>query len=257
MAAQASGHGVLGPAACAVCDVPRQPRPDRQLRTRPAPASTDQPGPLQGPYRSAAVGSRHADAVSGAGICRHKPILFLRRPRRRPGETRAEWAGRIPVAVSQPGAARHERHLSDPGDPDTFERCKLDFGERRSHAAIYQLHKELMRLCREDPVFRAQTPRVVDGAVLSAEAFLLRFFGENGDDRLLLVNLGVDLLLDPAPEPLLAPPERKLWDLLWSSEDPRYEGTGTPPVDSDCNWRVPGNSAVVMRPVEAKSAWQI
>jgi maltooligosyltrehalose trehalohydrolase len=67
----------------------------------------------------------------------------------------------------------------------------------------------------------------------------------------------VDLQLDPAPEPLLAPPEGKLWDLLWSSEDPRYEGTGTPPVDSDCNWSVPGNSAVVMRPVEAKSAWQI
>lgn len=166
---------------------------------------------------------------------------------------RAEFLSQFP-SLAQPGMSGI---FSDPGDPDTFERCKLDFGERRSHAAIYQLHKDLMRLRREDPVFRAQTPRGVDGAVLSAEAFLLRFFGENGDDRLLLVNLGVDLLLDPAPEPLLAPPERKLWDLLWSSEDPRYEGTGTPPVDSDCNWRVPGNSAVVMRPVEAKSAWQI
>ena len=166
---------------------------------------------------------------------------------------RAEFLSQFP-SLAQPGMSGI---FSDPGDPDTFERCKLDFGERRSHAAIYQLHKDLMRLRREDPVFRAQTPRGVDGAVLSAEAFLLRFFGENGDDRLLLVNLGVDLLLDPAPEPLLAPPERKLWDLLWSSEDPRYEGTGTPPVDSVCNWSVPGNSAVVLRPVEAKSAWQI
>ena len=39
----------------------------------------------------------------------------------------------------------------------------------------------------------------MDGAVLGAEAFVLRFFGEDGDDRLLLVNLGVDLHLDPAP----------------------------------------------------------
>jgi maltooligosyltrehalose trehalohydrolase len=175
---------------------------------------------------------------------------------------RTEFLAQFP-SLAQPGVAGV---FSDPCDPNTFERCKLDFGERQSHAAIYQLHKDLMRLRREDPVFRAQTPRGVDGAVLSAEAFVLRFFGEatageagirNGDDRLLLVNLGVDLRLDPAPEPLLAPPEGKQWDLLWSSEDPRYDGTGTPPVDSDCNWRVPGHAAVVMRPVEAKSVWQI
>jgi maltooligosyltrehalose trehalohydrolase len=168
-------------------------------------------------------------------------------------EGRADFLAQFP-SLAQPGM---RGVLPDPGNPDTFERCKLDFGQRQSHAAIYQLHKDLMRLRREDPVFRAQTPRGVDGAVLSAEAFLLRFFGENGDDRLLLVNLGVDLRLDPAPEPLLAPPEGKLWDLLWSSEDPRYGGTGTPPVDSDCNWSVPGHSAVAMRPVEAKSVWPI
>ncbi len=166
---------------------------------------------------------------------------------------RADFLAQFP-SLAQPGVSGV---FQDPGALATFESCKLDFGERRSHAAIYQLHKDLMRLRREDPVFRAQTPRGVDGAVLSAEAFVLRFFGENGDDRLLLVNLGVDLQLDPAPEPLLAPPEGKLWDLLWSSEDPRYDGTGTPPVDSDSNWRVPGHSAAVMHPAEAKSIWQI
>ena len=65
--------------------------------------------------------------------------------------------------------------------------------------------------------WRAQRPRGVDGAVLGPEAFVLRFFGEQstegdgGADRLLLVNLGVDLDLDPAPEPLLAPPAGALW----------------------------------------------
>ena len=33
---------------------------------------------------------------------------------------------------------------------------------------------------------------------------VLRLFGEDGNDRLLLVNLGVDCSLSPAPEPLLA-----------------------------------------------------
>ena len=46
----------------------------------------------------------------------------------------------------------------------------------------------------------------VDGAVLGPDAFVLRFLARDGDDRLLLVNLYRDLVLEPAPEPLLAPP---------------------------------------------------
>jgi maltooligosyltrehalose trehalohydrolase len=136
----------------------------------------------------------------------------------------------------------------DPGDPATFERCKLDFRERQRHAGIYALHADLLRLRREDPVFRLQKRGGLDGAVFTDEAFVLRYFGQHSDDRLLLVNLGRDLHLDPAPEPLLAPPEDKLWELLWSSEDPGYGGSGTPPVDSEDNWRIPGQAAVVLRP---------
>ena len=77
---------------------------------------------------------------------------------------------------------------------------------------------------------------------------VLRFFGENGDDRLLFVNLGRDLHLDPAPEPLLAPPADCEWNTVWSSEDPRYGGTGTPPLDTEDNWRIPGYAAVLLKP---------
>ena len=87
--------------------------------------------------------------------------------------------------------------------------------------------------------------------MLGAEALsCCAIFGENGDDRLLLVNLGRDLRLDPAPEPLLAPPEGHLWEVAWSSEDPRYGGGGTAPLETADNWRIPGHAAVVMRPVE-------
>ena len=39
------------------------------------------------------------------------------------------------------------------------------------------------------------------------------------------MNLGVELRLEVAAEPLLAPPaEERRWQVLWSSEDPRYGG---------------------------------
>ena len=34
--------------------------------------------------------------------------------------------------------------LAEPGDPDTFNCCKLDFSERESHADIYQMHADLL-----------------------------------------------------------------------------------------------------------------
>jgi maltooligosyltrehalose trehalohydrolase len=110
-------------------------------------------------------------------------------------------------------------------------------------------HRDLLRLRREDAVFRAQRRGGLDGAVLGPEAFVLRFFGEQADDRLLVVNLGRDLALQPAPEPLLAPPEGMVWKILWSSEDPRYGGSGTAPLEAEEGWHVPGHAAVVLRPV--------
>jgi maltooligosyltrehalose trehalohydrolase len=141
-----------------------------------------------------------------------------------------------------------QARLPDPADVQTFQRCKLDFSERERHAEVYALHRDLLRLRREDPVFRAQKRRGVDGAVLGTEAFVLRFIAGDGNDRLLLVNLGRDVNLNPAPEPLLAPPENRSWKILWSSEDVRYGGCGTAPLDTEDNWQIPGHAAVVLDP---------
>jgi maltooligosyltrehalose trehalohydrolase len=141
-----------------------------------------------------------------------------------------------------------QRRLAAPDDPGTFERCKLDFGERELHAEVYALHCDLLRLRRQDTTLRSQRRGALDGAVLSQEALVLRYFAEDGADRLLLVNLGRDLHLDAAPEPLLAPPEGQRWDTLWSSEDPRYGGSGTPPLETDDGWRIPGHAAVALMP---------
>ncbi len=141
--------------------------------------------------------------------------------------------------------AEAQAALIDPGDPETFNRCKLDFNERRRHSEVYLMHRDLIELRRE--FFQNRGMNGVDGAVLSDEAFVLRFFGKDwGDDRLLLVNMGIDLVLHPAPEPLLAPPTEYQWELRWSSEDPRYGGTGTAQIETKEGWFIPGHAAVVM-----------
>ncbi len=164
-------------------------------------------------------------------------------------EGRVQFLSQFP-SLAQPEMRRY--HL-DPGDPETFQRSKLDFSERERHAPIYRLHKDLLRLRHQDPVFGVNS--AVEGAVLAEQAFVLRFFGQDGDDRLLLINLGPDLRLDIAPEPLLAPPLGRLWTTQWSSEDPSYGGRGSPPPEGPDNWRLPAESAMALMPNNGVNPW--
>ena len=141
--------------------------------------------------------------------------------------------------------AASQAMVPDPADVATFERARLDFTERERHAEWYRLHEDLLRLRREDAVLAAQRREMLDGAVLGPHAFVLRWFDDAGD-RLLVVNLGRDLHLEPAPEPLLAPVPGSRWALRWSSDDPRYGGPGVlDPVAGD-TWHLPGASAVYL-----------
>jgi maltooligosyltrehalose trehalohydrolase len=160
---------------------------------------------------------------------------------------RAEFMSQF-RSLDRPGLAAW---LPDPGDPATFECCKLAFSERERNAREYRLHKDLLRLRREDPAFRPSDQRRVDGAVLGSHAFVIRYFEGTPDgtrDRLLLVNLARDLHLDQAPEPLLAAPESHGWTVLWSSESPDYGGEGTPPPEAADGWRLLGEAAIVLAP---------
>ena len=157
--------------------------------------------------------------------------------------------GRAEFLAQFPSLATPEMRacLGDPADRASFERCKLDHGERQRHAHVVALHRDLLRLRREDPVFSRRRPTGVDGAVLGDAAFVLRFFGEP-TDRLMLVNFGRDLELTRAPEPLLAPPENTRWQVVWSSEHPDYGGSGAPPLTADEPWRLIADAATVLEP---------
>ncbi len=167
-------------------------------------------------------------------------------------------AGRGREASQFPSLATPEAQaaLANPCSEDTFLLSKIDHTERKKgrHATMLSLHRDLLHLRREEPVLRrVQRRGDLDGAVLGPGAFVLRYFGEAGDDRLLLVNFGADFPLVPAPEPLLAPPANQRWSLLWSSEDVRYGGAGTPAPDTEREgWHLPGRSALFLRPVPAE-----
>jgi maltooligosyltrehalose trehalohydrolase len=155
---------------------------------------------------------------------------------------RHEFVSQFPSIASDEMRER----LADPGAAATFAACKLDWSGFEKHREIVALHRDLLRLRREDPVFSRQLRGGVDGAVLGPEAFALRFFGEDGDDRLLLVNFGRDLNRRSIPDPLVAPPEHRTWCLLWSSEHPDYGGGGTPVIEVKEGWRIPGHAAVAL-----------
>jgi maltooligosyltrehalose trehalohydrolase len=154
---------------------------------------------------------------------------------------------------TQYASAEAQARILDPAATETFERSKLDFTERDTHRPILDLHRDLLRLRREDPVVSGQLREQLDGAVLGERAFLLRWFDARHGDRLLIVNLGSEIDLRPAPEPLLAPPEDSQWKLIWSSDDPRYGGPGLiQPCEEGC-WRLPAESASFLVRSEAPS----
>jgi maltooligosyltrehalose trehalohydrolase len=155
---------------------------------------------------------------------------------------RAEFLQQFPSYASKEAQAA----IPDPGDPETFARSRLNFEERSLHAPLYRFHEDLLRLRREDPIIARQDWKRLDGAVLSSEAFVLRFFGDAPRDRLLVVNLGTDLAGPSTPEPLLAAPRGSQWRVLWSSDHPSYGGPGVIAPCTESGWHLPGRSAVLL-----------
>lgn len=157
--------------------------------------------------------------------------------------------GRIEFLSQFPSIAAPEtrEQIIDPASERAFSHCQLDFDEVRSHGEVFALYRDLLALRREDPLIHGAGRSRFDGAILGGSAFLLRYFGESGDDRLLLVNLGTDLPLVPAPEPLLAAPADCEWRLVWSSEAIPYGGGGTPCLTTkEGHWLLPGESAYLL-----------
>jgi maltooligosyltrehalose trehalohydrolase len=160
--------------------------------------------------------------------------------------------GRAKFMAQSPRLATPEAQaaLPDPCDPATFRACVLDPAERTFENPYVRLHRDLLELRREDPAFTG----AIDGAVLGPETFVLRFQQPDPtNDRLLLVNLGRRFAEPVVPEPLVAPPARHGWRVVWSSEDPSYGGHGTPRVFDRVRLSIPARAAVLLAPDEGES----
>ena len=214
------------------------------------------PGRLRAATALLLLGPATPMLFQGQEFASSSPFLFF--ADHEPGLAAQVAAGRADFLSQFPSLHTPEAlsALTKPHAAETFERCRLDQREREAargaepcfHREVYELHRDLLRLRREDPVFSRPRRGGLDGAVLGPDAFALRFFAEDGQDRLLLVNFGRDLRLSVAPEPLLAPPAGRLWRVHWSSEAVKYGGLGTPPVESEDGWLVRGGAAVLLSP---------
>ena len=155
--------------------------------------------------------------------------------------------GRAQFLAQFPSLALPEMQalFADPGDEETFRRCVLDHDERERNQAALALHRDLLALRRH--VFH-EGARALDGAELGDDAWVLRYFGKNGRDLLLVVNIGRDLRYETITEPLLAPVEGGAWRLLWSREGPAYGGAGLSDPVVNGAWRIPGHAAIVLSP---------
>ena len=144
------------------------------------------------------------------------------------------------------GTPEAQALVVDPSAEATFEASKLD----RSHARPewLALHKSLLALRRSDPTLAAQRRDLVEGAVLTDHAFVLRWLDDTHGERLLLVNLGPEVELRIVNEPLLAPPTACTWGVTWSSDDVRFGGSGAVHPCLADGWRIPGESAVFFSP---------
>ncbi len=152
--------------------------------------------------------------------------------------------------------AEAQAELADPGTLASFTACILDPAERDFARPVVALHRDLLRLRREDPAFTMADPDALDAAALDAGALVVRYYGDDHlADRLLLVNLGPTLHRAGVAEPLVAPPAGTGWRLAWSSEDPRYGGHGTPPPFTRARLAIPAHAALLCVPDPAASLW--
>ena len=138
----------------------------------------------------------------------------------------------IPLAVSEPAQTGNRRAtVADPGRRTDFERCKLDHGERRANTArSMQLHRDLTRASARAIRFPLRhEPRSSMARCSRPRPSCCAIFGRDGDDRLLLVNLGSDLTSSRARAAARAARQNAIGKCCWSSEDPHTADSGRRP----------------------------
>ena len=173
------------------------------------------------------LGAADTAAVHGPGVRRLDALHVLRRSSRGAAalvhKGRREFLSQFRAYADEAtqqlraGAARRNRRSS----------ARSSTGAKWSSTRdALAFHRDLLQLRACDPVISHQDLAKIDGATLSEHAFVLRWFDDEHGDRLLVVNLDRELPLAPPRNRCWRHRTAATWQLLWSSEDPRYGGHG-------------------------------
>jgi maltooligosyltrehalose trehalohydrolase len=123
-------------------------------------------------------------------------------------------------------SAAYEGATVDAIGRPAFEACRLDHDFDAEANPHWRMFRDLLGLRRHDASLGQHAARLA-GSTLDDRTLVLRFIGRVAhEDRLMIVNLGPDIDLACAPDPLVAPPELFDWTVLWCSEDRPYGGVG-------------------------------
>jgi len=169
-----------------------------------------------------------------------------------PTRRRAFWPSEASLRRSVV-RSRYIRHAYDGATIEAIGRpaldaCRLDHPVDPAADPTWRMYRDLTTLRRNDASLGQNARRLV-GSTLDDHTLLLRFVGRTAhEDRLLVVNLGPDIDLAWAPDPLVAPPELFEWGVLWSSEDRAYGGVGIAGSCQPMKLVANGRATTVFRP---------
>ena len=178
MAEEAARHAGARPRARRPSSLPAEPRPGRQLRPRPAlPRARAAAALIPRADGAAAARAGHADALPGPGVRGvARPFLFFADHKPELGAGGAQGPREFLAQFPEPrDAARCRRGSPIPATPRHLRALQARLRERETrHAAGYALHRDLLRLRREQ-ILRSQPRPRARRRGARAEAFVLRY----------------------------------------------------------------------------------
>lgn len=136
-----------------------------------------------------------------------------------------------------------EGEVPDPQSEETFRRSKLNWDRSRQggHAELLALYRDLLLIRRTHPALRPGEARIEVRADTSAGWIMARYIGEVVPDVLVAFNFSDSP--EAARVPLRVPGK---WDLLLSTDDKAYGGTGCGHSDGTAV-SLPGRGAALFR----------
>jgi maltooligosyltrehalose trehalohydrolase len=128
--------------------------------------------------------------------------------------------------------ARAREEIPDPQAESTFLASKLDWSEREEerHAAVLRLHQELLALRAGEPAMATAGREDSAAAAVGEGGLVIRRTSRDGPAILAVVRLAGAGTIDLRGLPAMAPRNRRRFETILTTEEPRFAGDPQPMV---------------------------